>query len=382
MKTRMFASTGVFALAFVVAGLALSGCNNETPPADNAGSAGANSAGTAGTAGAGTPNIDKTSAGNASSGGTNSAGSAGTAGAGAPNIDKTGASAPPPAGKTFTIGMSQCNLGEPWRVQMNTDIDEAAKKHPEIKMIFKDAGNKSETQQSQMQEFIQQKVDLIIISPKESRPLTRPVGDAMDAGIPVIVLDRAIEGDKYTCFIGGDNKKIGMEAGKYMAKILNGKGDIIELQGLGTSTPAKDRHDGFMEGIKGTDIKIIFAADCKWLEPDAQKEMNSALSRFPKIDAVYGHNDPSAHGAYKAAEQEGKGREKTIKFIGIDALPTEGVKYVKDGILTATFQYPTGGPEAIETALKILNKQPFEKKIVLGTKRFTKDNVDKGGDPL
>ncbi len=300
--------------------------------------------------------------------------------------DSTGNPATPPstggAQKTFTIGMSQCNLGEPWRVQMNADIAEAAAKHPEIKVIFRDAQNRSETQQSQMREFVQQKVDLILLSPKEARPLTRPVEEAMDAKIPVIVLDRKIQGDKYTCFIGGDNVKIGREAGKYMVQLLGGKGDIVELKGLETSTPAKERHDGFMEGIQGSNIKILVSVDCQWLEPNAQREMTSALSRFPKIDAVYGHNDPSAHGAYKAAEQEGKGREKQIKFIGIDSLPTEGVRYVKDGILTATFQYPTGGAEAIDNALKILKGEKFEKNIVLGTKRFTKESVDKGGTPL
>ena len=285
-------------------------------------------------------------------------------------------------GKTYTIGMSQCNLGEPWRVQMNADVEAAAAKHPEIKLIARDAQNKSETQQSQMREFIQQHVDLIIISPKESRPLTRPVEEAMDAGIPVIVLDRKIEGDKFTCFIGGDNVKIGREAGKYMVKLLGGKGEIVELKGLGTSTPAKERHDGFMEGIKGSEIKVVFDADCQWLEPNAQREMTSGLSRFPNIVAVYGHNDPSAHGAYKAAEQEGKGREKQIKFIGIDALPNEGVRYVKDGILTATFQYPTGGTEAIENALKILKKETVEKNITLGTKLFTKETTEKGGETL
>lgn len=294
-----------------------------------------------------------------------------------------GAGSKAASGRKFLIGMSQCNLGEPWRVQMNKDLAEAAAAHKdEIDISFKDAQNSSETQQSQVREFIQQKVDLLIISPKESRPLTKPVADAMDAGIPVIVLDRAVEGDKYTCFIGADNVKIGEEAGKFMVKALGGKGDIVELKGLMTSVPGQDRHNGFMKGIAGSQLRIIFDADCQWLEPNAQREMKSALARFPKIDGVYGHNDPSAHGAYLAAQQEGKGREKTIKFVGIDALPHEGVKYVKDGILTATFQYPTGGKEAIETALKILKKQPVEKKIVLGTRIYTKENVDKGGDPL
>jgi len=294
----------------------------------------------------------------------------------APAGGKTAKAAP---AKTWLIGMSQCNLGEPWRVQMNADIKAAAEKHPELNVVYKDAQNNSTTQQDQVREFIAQGVKLIIISPKESRPLVKPVAEAMDAGIPVIVLDRRVEGDKFTCFIGGDNVLIGREAGKEMVKLLGGKGDIVELKGLATTSGAIERHQGFMEGIKGSKIKIIFDADCKWLEPNAQREMQSALARFPQIDAVFGMNDPSAHGAYLAAKQEGKGREKTIKFIGIDGIPTEGVRYVKEGILNATFLYPTGGEDAINTAIKILNGEKVPKDVSMGTKIYTKENVESGG---
>jgi len=300
----------------------------------------------------------------------------------APAMPPSKAAEPPAAGKKFTIGMSQCNLGEPWRVQMNADIKAAVATHPEIEVIYKDAQNKTEQQQAQVREFIAQGVDLIIISPKEAVPLTEPVAEAMKAKIPVIVLDRKIQGDNYTCFIGGDNVLIGREAGKYMVKLLGGKGKIVELKGLETSTPAGERHKGFMEGIKGSHLEIVFAADCKWLEPNAQQEMNSALSRFAQIDAVYGHNDPSAHGAYMAAKQEGKGREKAIKFIGIDALPHEGVKYVEEGILAATLQYPTGGKEAIEMAMKIRAGETVPKTITLGTRLFTAQNVKSGGQEI
>lgn len=282
----------------------------------------------------------------------------------------------------WIIGMSQCNLGEPWRVQMNADVRDAASKHPEVKVLFKDAQNKAPVQQDQVREFIALGVDLIIISPKEARPLTKPVAEAMDAGIPVIVLDRKVEGDRYTCFIGADNVLIGRKAGEYLVRVLGGKGKIVELKGLMTSTPGQERHEGFMQGIKGSRLEIIFDADCHWLEPDAQREMKSALTRSPRIDAVYAHNDPSAHGAYLAAKQEGKGRERNIKFIGIDALAHEGVKYVKEGILSATFEYPTGGKEAVDIALKILKGERVEKNITLGTRIFTKDNVNQGGEVL
>jgi len=282
--------------------------------------------------------------------------------------------------RIYNIGFSQCNLGEPWRVQMNADIKAAAEKHRDrIRVFFKDAQNRTEVQQNQVREFIQQGVDLIIISPKESVPLTKPVAEAMAKGIPVIVLDRALAGEDYTMFIGGDNREIGRQAGYHMVKILGGKGNVVELKGLMTSQPAIDRHEGFLEGIQGSDIKIIFSADCKWLEPDAQREMKSALSRFPDIDAVYAHNDPSAHGAYLAAQQEGKGREKTIKFIGIDGLPTEGVKYVREGILDATFVYPTCGAEAIEYALKILDGEDVPKKVILPTRVITKETLEREG---
>jgi len=280
----------------------------------------------------------------------------------------------------FVIGMSQCNLGEPWRVQMNEDIKAAAAKHDDVRVVYKDAQNESLAQRSQVEELVQQGIDLLIISPKEAAPLTKPVSEVFKKGIPVIVLDRAVQGDDYTCFIGADNKKIGRAAGKWVKETLGGKGKVVELKGLMTSTPGQDRHSGFREGLdlaNSPGLSVVFDADMQWLEPNARKEMDSALSTQKEIDLVYAHNDSGAHGAYLAAKQAG--REKGMKFVGIDALPHEGVKYVKDGILDATFLYPTGGAEAIDVAKKLLRGEKVEKKIVLGTKLYTKENVDKGG---
>jgi len=284
------------------------------------------------------------------------------------------------AGRTCTIGMSQCNLNEPWRVQMDADIRAAAEKHPNLKVIFKDAQNDTLKQRAHVEEYVGAKVDLILISPKEAAPLTEPVAKAVDAGIPVIVLDRAVQGDKYTCFIGADNVKIGKAAGRWIARRLGGRGKVVELKGLMTSTPGQDRHAGFRDAIGGTAIEVIFEADMKWLEPNARKEMESALARFDKIDAVYAHNDPGAHGAYLAAQAAG--REKEMLFVGIDALPHEGVAYVQRGILSASFEYPTGGAEAIDAALKILAGEEVPKKIVLGSRVFTQENVGRGGEAL
>lgn len=284
------------------------------------------------------------------------------------------------AKSSYTIGMSQCNLGEPWRVEMNAQIKAAADKHPNLQVIFKDAQNDTLKQRAHVEEFVSAGVDLIIISPKEAQPLTEPVAKAMDAGIPVIVLDRAVLGDKYSCFIGADNKKIGHAAGEWIVKKLGGKGKLVELKGLMTSIPGQDRDNGFRDAIAGTGIEIVFDADMKWLEPNARQEMESALARFNKIDCVYAHNDPGAHGAYLAAKAAG--REKEMVFVGIDALPQEGVAYVQQGILDATFQYPTGGAEAIDTALKIVQGETVPKKIVLGSRLFDKETIAQGGRPL
>ncbi len=283
----------------------------------------------------------------------------------------------------WVIGMSQCNLGEPWRVQMNADVKAAAAAHPNLRVIYKDAQNNSLTQRAQVEELVDQGVDLIIISPKEAAPLTQPVAQAYGRGIPVIVLDRAVQGDRYTTFIGADNVKIGREAGRWIRETLGGRGNVVELKGLMTSTPGQDRHRGFLEGLeqdRNPGLKIVFEGEMQWLEPNARREMESALATNPRIDVVYSHNDPGAHGAWLAARAAG--REKTMKFVGIDALPQEGQQYVAQGILDATFLYPTGGPEAIATALAILRGEQVPKQIVLGTRLFTRANVAAGGQAI
>lgn len=290
-----------------------------------------------------------------------------------------GSSAP----NAILIGVSQCNLGEPWRVQMNTDIAQAAKRHPNLKLVFKDAQNDSLRQRAQVEELLGQGIRLLIISPKEAAPLTKPVAEVHRRGIPVVVLDRALEGDAYTTFIGADNRRIGREAGKWALEALGGKGVIVELKGLMTSTPGQHRHQGFLEGLDLPNhpaLEIGFDADMQWLEPNARREMDAALAAQRSIALVYAHNDPGAHGAYLAAKAAG--REREMKFLGIDALPHEGVRYVQEGILDATFAYPTGGSEAIEWAIKILAGQTPPKQVTLGTRRFTKENVSRGGDPV
>jgi ribose transport system substrate-binding protein len=247
-------------------------------------------------------------------------------------------------------------------------------------VIFKDAQNDTLRQRDHVEEFIAAGVDLLIVSPKEAAPLTPPVKKAFDAGIPVIVLDRRVLGEDYTVFIGADNAKIGEAAGRWISDRLDGGGKVVELKGLMTSTPGQDRNSGFRRGIAGSDTEVIFEADMKWLEPNARREMESALARFDEIDLVYGHNDPAAHGAWLAAKAVG--REDEILFVGIDALPHEGRAYVTQGILDACFEYPTGGSEAIDAALKILKGETVAREMVVPSRVFTQENIETDGEWL
>jgi ribose transport system substrate-binding protein len=280
------------------------------------------------------------------------------------------------AAPEYLVGFSQCNSAEPWREAMNKQMESEAAKHSEIKLIISDAQQSNAKQVADVENFIVRGVDLLMISPNEAQPLTGVVEKAYDKGIPVIVIDRKILSDKYTCFVGANNELIGREAGEYAAELLNGKGTIIEISGLKGSTPAIERHDGFMEGIKNyANIKIIYSQDGAWLREKGRSIMENALQRFEKIDLVFGHNDPMTIGAYLAALYVG--RTKDIYFIGIDGLsgPEGGVQAVADNKLNATFIYPTGGGTAVQTALKILKGENVPKNITLSSIAITPKNA-------
>jgi ribose transport system substrate-binding protein len=276
-------------------------------------------------------------------------------------------------GGRHLIGFSQANLGEPWRVAMNADVAARAKDFPDLEIVYADAQQDNARQVADVENFLRQKIELLIISPNEAKPLTPIVQRAFAAHIPVIVLDREIEGDSYTTFIGADNREIGKAAGTYAATLLGGKGEVVEIRGLPGSTPARDRSDGFHEAIAAfPGIHIIHDPVANWLREEAMTQMEAALAAHPHIDLVYAHNDPMAVGAYLAARA--KGRDGEMKFIGIDGLPgiEGGRQAVADGKLAATFVYPTGGREAVEVAEKILRGEPVPHRITLPTERIVK----------
>ncbi|MGO1173796.1 MAG: substrate-binding domain-containing protein [Actinomycetaceae bacterium] len=278
----------------------------------------------------------------------------------------------------YLIGMSQANVAEPYRQQMDDDIRAAAEGVDQFEVVFADAAQDNAQQVSDVENFLTQGIDLLMISPNEAAPLTDVVERAYNEGIPVIVLDRRIEGDTFTQYIGADNFEIGRAAGEYVAsELLPDGGNVAELAGLPGSTPAQERAEGFREGIAGTDgIEIVAEASGDWLRELGQSQAESILQANADIDVFYAHNDPMAEGAYLAASSAG--REGELEFIGIDGLPipSGGIRAVEDGRLSATFVYPTGGVEAVETAEEILiNCGEVDAEQILETQLVTQDNA-------
>jgi signal transduction histidine kinase/DNA-binding response OmpR family regulator len=259
---------------------------------------------------------------------------------------------------------------------MNLEMQHEAVLHQGVVLNIKTVVDDTEKQIQDIRDFINKKVDLIIVSPNKAAPITPIVEEAFKAGIPVILVDRKILSDQYTAFIGADNYQIGKEVGNDVAKLLNQKGNIVEIQGLEGSTPATERHQGFLSIVsKYPQIKLVYEADGAWLKDVAENKMDEALNKNQYIDLVFAHNDRMAIGAYNAANRRNK--INGIYFIGIDALPGNngGIEQVLDHKLEATFIYPTGGDKIIQLALNILQQKPYEKNNLLYTAVVDKTNA-------
>jgi ribose transport system substrate-binding protein len=287
---------------------------------------------------------------------------------------------PAKAAAKWKVGFSQCTTLEPWRVQFNKDIQAEAKNHPDVELVVTDGQDKTQKQVADCENLIVQQVNVLLVSPKESAGLTGVVEKAIDAKIPVIVLDRNVDTKRITQFIGGDNVAIGRAAGEHAVKLLGGpgkaQGNVVEIWGGMGTQPAHDRHDGFHAFTdKEPGIKYLLNNQSgDWKQDQAYNIMTTALRNNEKIDLIYGHNDPMAYGAYLAAKDAG--RDKSIKFIlGIDGLPDEGVTWVSKGQLTATFLYATPGAEGLRQAVKLLRGEKLEPVITLPTMLISKDNA-------
>lgn len=278
--------------------------------------------------------------------------------------------------KQYVIGFAQCTGGDAWRKAMHAEIKREISFYPELELIIKDAKNSTSLQQEHIRDFIDQKVDLLIVSPNETAPVTPLVEEAFEQGIPVIVVDRRTASSLYTAYVGADNYEIGRLAGNYVAELLKGKGRILEVWGLKGSSPAVDRHRGFVNALEDfKKIEMVAEVPGDWEKDIAKAKFPEYYNKHQNIDLVFAHNDVMALGAYEHLKSLHK--EDELLFVGVDGLsgPHGGLQFVEEGILDATFLYPTGGEEIIRLVDKILHNEPYQKENILNSTVIDSRNV-------
>ena len=248
--------------------------------------------------------------------------------------------------------------------------------HDNIRLIYKEAGANSQTQVAQIQDLLKEGIDLLIVSPNEVNPLTPIIEKVYDSGIPVVVVDRRTGSNKYTAFIGASNYEVGQNAGRYAASILKGNGNIIEVTGIPDASPVIDRHKGFIDIVEQyPGLKYQKRFDSYNTNQISNKNPVYNYLATTKTDLVYAQNDYMAYDVYRICDT--LGIKNRIKIIGIDGLPLEnaGLDMVANNAISATILYPTGGGEAILTAVNILEKKPFKKENQLFTTVIDSTNV-------
>ena len=281
------------------------------------------------------------------------------------------------------VAFSQANNAEPYRATQKALMEKLFAQDTSVKLVASDAQQDNSKQIAQIETFIRQKPAVLIVAPNERAALTAVMGKAMEAGIPVICLERDILEPNYTTYVRMDNKAIGRMAGQFIVDQLtkkNGapKGKVVMLRGLLGVEGEINRDAGAREILsRYPDIHVVADPVADWIQAQAKDRMTEVLRVQPHIDVVYGHNDPMAIGAYLAAKE--LNREKEMIFIGVDGLggPSGGIKKVVDGVLAATFIYPLGVKEAVDVAQKIMKDPGYkpEKEITLSSTMVTPENA-------
>ncbi len=258
--------------------------------------------------------------------------------------------------KRYRIGVSQCSQDD-WRKKMNDEINREIMFHPEAEVEIRSADDSNEKQIADIRYFVDNGFDIIIAAPNEADAITPIIKEVYESGVPVILFDREINGDTYTAQQGVDNYGIGRAAARYAHNLVGSGGKVIEIYGLTGSTPAVQRHMGFHDEASVNGLNVIGLAHGNWNYEDAAEVADSLLSEHPDVDLIFAHNDRMAIAASEVATKKGL----DVKVIGIDAAPEIGIKAVADGLIDATFLYPTEGYGLIRTALAILEGKPYNR---------------------
>ena len=264
--------------------------------------------------------------------------------------------------ENYTIGFSQCGQRDNWRFTMEAEMERELLFHPDLSIIIKQALDDSETQIKQIDELLVEGIDLLIISPNEINPVKKAIEKVYQKGIPVILIDRRIDSENFTAYVGGDNYEVGQFAAEYIARKLDYKGNVLEIQGAQTISAAAERSNGFNDALdKFPNLHRVYKIHSFWNENIIADSLPSGIAKHPDVKAIFAFNDGLAVNAVEVMNKNN--RSSDIIVVGVDGLPTpgEGIEMVENGTLTATIIYPTGGKESIQIAAKILHGEQFEK---------------------
>ena len=278
--------------------------------------------------------------------------------------------------KKYVIGVSQCSE-DIWRDKLNSELKMGELLNDSLIVKIVSSNDDSKKQTEQVNQFIDEGVDLLIVAPNQLGILSTAIDRAYDAGIPVVLYDRKSDSEKYTAFMGCDNYLIGQSMGSFIAQRLHGNGRVVEIRGLEGSSPALERHRGFVDAIKNyPKVSLVTSEAGDWKEESGGRAMKRILQQTQDFDFVYCHNDRMAKGAYNIVQQMGITRP--YRYTGVDGMATEGggLEMVKEGILEASYLYPTKGDELIALVLKILSHQPFKRDNYLSTSIVTESNAE------
>lgn len=278
--------------------------------------------------------------------------------------------------KEYVIGVSQCSE-DIWRDKLNDELRMGTYLFDNVELRIASANDDDRRQIEQIDSLVDSGIDLLFVSPNQMNTVSEAIDRAYDRGIPVIYFDRKTNSKKYTAFIGADNYDIGRTMGHFLATQLGGKGRVVEITGLRHSSPAVERHRGFMDAIKDyPGIKLVYVSHGNWTTPSGEKAMDEILAHTRDFDCVFAQNDRMADGARNVMRR--KAADMKVSYIGVDALPMPngGMPQVKDGSLLASYLYPTRGDLVMQLAINILEGKPYERENHLKSTIVTRDNVD------
>ena len=275
----------------------------------------------------------------------------------------------------YVIGVSQCSE-DIWRSWQNAEMVMESNFHDGVELRFATAHGDSKRQIQQIDSLVDSGIQLLIVAPNQKSSVTSAIDRAYDKGIPVIVFERKTDSQKYTAFVSADNYEMGRQMGEYVVSRLNGKGNIMEVEGLKGSSSAEERHKGFLETLtQYPEVKVVARLQGDWTEQTAYQAVKDYKGDLNAIDFVFGHNDRSAIGAREVFQER---QAKMPLFCGIDGLPGEngGIRQVRDSLLDASYIYPTRGDLLLQLALDILEGKPYAKETLLTSALVTHDNAN------